>query len=309
MVIPLPFSAPIQNRPFTIPGRPVDPKQELSTQYNNIGVDYFRTLGIRPVQGRVFTERDGADAPLVAIINETTARRLWPDENPIGKRISVGLNRGAPAEREVVGVFADIKQRRLDAEPLLQVCTPVLQEPSRVMYFAVRGKVAVETLLPAIRQQIAAQDQELAVSDVALLVERVSGSVSQRRFAMWLLAIFAGTALLLAVVGLYGVMSYAVAQRTREFGIRMALGAKVGDLLRLVVGQGMKLVFIGLASGVLVSLGMTQVLGGLLFGVQPTDPLTFIAVSLLLFTVGAFACFFPARRATKIDPMVALRAE
>jgi putative ABC transport system permease protein len=177
------------------------------------------------------------------------------------------------------------------------------------MFLAARGGVAAAALLPAIRQRITAIDPELPVSDVALLEERVVTSIRQQRFAMLLLAIFAGTALALAVVGLYGVISYAVAQRTREFGIRVALGAKVHDLLQLVVGQGMKLVMIGLVLGVIGSLALTRVLSGFLFGVRPTDPATFAAVSMLLAIVGVIACWLPARRASKVDPMEALRYE
>lgn len=176
------------------------------------------------------------------------------------------------------------------------------------MFLAVRGRSAAATLLPAIRQRIAALDAELPLSDIALLEERVSGSIRRQRFAMLLLAIFAGTALALAVVGLYGVMSYLAAQRTREFGIRMALGAELRDMLRGIVGHGMKLVLAGLVLGVAGSLALTKVLGGMLFNVRATDPVTFVAVCTLLAAVGAIACYLPARRAAKVDPMVALRA-
>jgi putative ABC transport system permease protein len=307
LAYPFPFAPPIQNKPFSIPGRPVDLAQELSAQYNVVSPEYFHTLGIRFTQGRGFTERDREDSPFVAVVNETLARRLWPDENPIGKKISVGLGRAS--EREVVGVIADIKQRQLDSEPRLQINVPYRQQPMRGMYFAVRGKVPAATLLPAVRQRLATLDRDLPLADVALLSDRVGGSIAQHRFTMALLAGFAATALLLAVVGLYGVISYTVAQRSREFGIRMALGARLADVLRLVVGQGMKLVIVGLVGGVLVSLGLTRVISGLLFGVQPTDPLTFVTVALLLAAVGALACYLPARRATKVDPVVALRAE
>lgn len=307
MVTPLPFSRGILNRPFSVPGRPADLSLELSTQYDIVSPAFFRMTGIRITQGRDFTERDRADTPLVITVSETLARRMWPDENPIGKRLAVGL--GRPAEREVVGVFADFKQRELESEPRLQVCVPLAQETVRSVHLAVRGRVAATTLLPLVRKQIAALDPELPDADVALWQERVADSIAARRVTSWLLTAFSVTALLLAVVGLYGVMSYRVAQRTREFGVRFALGAKVRDLLRLVVGQGMKLVVAGLALGVAGSLTLTRVLRGFLFGVQPTDPATFGAVALLLAVVGALACWLPARRAAKIDPVVALRAE
>jgi putative ABC transport system permease protein len=307
MVFPLPFSRPIVNRPFAVPGRPVDPSLELSTQYDIVSPEFFRALGIRITQGRGFTERDRADSPLVITVSETLARRIWPDENPIGKRISVGL--GRLAEREVVGVFADFKQRELESEPRIQVCVPFAQEPMRSMYLAVRGRVAATVLLPLLRERIAALDRDLPYTDLAMWHERVADSIAVRRITTWLLAAFSGTALLLAVLGLYGVMSYSVAQRTREFGVRVALGAKVRDLLQLVVSQGMKLVVVGLVVGVVGSLALTRVLSGFLFGVQPTDPGTFAVVSALLVLVGALACWLPARRATKVDPVVALRAE
>jgi putative ABC transport system permease protein len=306
-VFPLPFSGPILNRPFAIPGRPVDPAQELSTQYNIVSPEYFRALGIRVTQGRSFTERDQTDAPLVVMINETLARRIWPDENPIGKRISIGMNRAV--EREVVGVFADIKQRQLDSEPLLHVCVPHRQEPFRLMYLAVRGQAAATTLLPALRQRIVALDQDLPIIDAALWSERVTSSIAPRRVTMWLLAAFATTALLLAVVGLYGVMSYMVTQRTREFGIRVALGAQWADLLRMVVGHGMKLVALGVVIGLAGAFAISRVIAGLLFEVSPTDPLTFVGVASVLAVAAATACWLPARRAAGVDPMISLRAE
>ncbi|MES2696468.1 MAG: ABC transporter permease [Verrucomicrobiota bacterium] len=306
-VFPLPFSGPIMNVPFKIPGRPEDPALELAAETNIVSPEYFHTLGIRVTQGRAFTDRDRADTPPVVIINETLARRIWPGESPLGKRIAIG--RGRPPEREVVGVFADIKQRQLDSEPLLQACVPSAQSPLRTMYLAVRGRVAADTLLSLVRQRVAALDANLPVADIALWADRMAQSIAPRRVTLWLLGAFATTALLLAVVGLYGVMSYLVAQRTREFGIRMALGATIRDVLQLVVGHGMKLVLAGLVLGVIGSLALTQALAGFLYGVQPTDPGTFAAVSALLAAVGALACYLPGRRATKVDPMLALRAE
>jgi len=179
----------------------------------------------------------------------------------------------------------------------------------RSMFLAARGSSEATMLLPAIRQRMAALDAELPLSDIALLEERVAGSIRRQRFAMLLLAIFAGTALALAAVGLYGVMSYLVAQRTREFGLRMALGAQLRDMLKLIVGHGMKLVLAGLVLGVAGALALTKVLAGMLFNVRASDPVTFVAVCTLLAAVGVMACYLPARRAAKVDPMVALRAE
>ena len=303
-VNPVPFAAAISNQAFRVPGRPLRPAEQLSAQYNIVSPDYFRALRIRLTQGRAFTERDRVGSPAVAIVNETLAQQMWPGEDPLGKRLGLGQE-----EHEVVGVFADIKQRQLDSEPRMQVCVPVLQQGPRTMFLAVRGTVTARSLLPAIRQRIATLDANVPVTDVALVEERVEGSIRQQRFAMLLLAMFAGVGLALAVVGLYGVMSYLVAQRTREFGIRLGLGATIPDLLRRVVGQGVKLVIVGLVAGVLGSLALTRVLSGFLFGVRPTDPSTFLAVAGLLVAAGALACYLPARRAAKVDPIEALRAE
>jgi putative ABC transport system permease protein len=304
VVNPIPFSSLISNQPFRVPGRPLDPAEQLSAQYNIISPDYFRALRIPITQGRAFTERDRIGSPAVVIVNETLARRMWPGEDPLGKRLGLGRE-----ESEVVGVFADIKQRQLDSEPRLQICVPLLQQPSRSMFLAVRGRSEVTMLLPAIRQRIAALDADVPLSDIELLEDRVAGSIRKQRFTMLLLAIFGGTALALAVVGLYGVMSYLVAQRTREFGIRMALGAKLRDMLKLIVGHGMKLVLAGLVLGAAGSIALRKVLDGMLFNMQATDPFTFVVVCTLLAAVGAIACYVPARRASRIDPMEALRHE
>jgi putative ABC transport system permease protein len=304
VVSPVPFSSLISNQPFRVPGRPINLAEQLSAQYNIISPDYFRTLRIRITQGRAFTKRDRIGSPAVAIVNETLAQRMWPGENPLGKRLGLGRD-----ESEVVGVFADIKQRQLDSEPRLQIYVPVLQQPTRSIFVAVRGNSEVMMLLPAIRQRIAGLDADVPLSDIELLEDRVAGSIRKQRFAMLLLAIFAGTALALAVVGLYGVMSYLVAQRTREFGIRMALGAELRDMLKLIVGHGMKLVLAGLVLGVAGSIALKKVLAGMLFNVQATDPFTFVVVCTLLAAVGAVACYVPARRAAKVDPIEALRHE
>lgn len=303
-VYPVPFSGPISNQPFRAPGRPTDPAEQLSAQLNIVSPEYFRTLRIRLTQGRVFTERDRVGAPGVAIVNETLAQRMWPGESPLGKRLGLGRE-----ESEVVGVFADIKQRQLDTEPRMQICVPALQRAPRTMFLAARASIDAASLMPAIRQRIAAIDAALPVSDVALVDARVAGSIRQQRFAMLLLASLAGTALALAVVGLYGVLSYLVVQRTREFGIRVAFGAEMGDVLKLVVGQGMKLVLAGLVLGAAGALALSRVISGMLFGVRATDPGTLVAVCGLLAAVGAVACYLPARRAARVDPVVALRGE
>ena len=309
LVFPLPFSGPIQNQPFSAVGRVASLAEELSTQFNIVSPDYFRALGIRVTQGRVFDQRDIEGAPPVVMVNETLARRIWPDENPVGKRVTLGRGRSATIEREVVGVFSDIKQRELDSGPLFQICAPHAQAQTRTLFLAVRGHVDASTLLAPVRDQIKALDPDLPLTDLALWSDRLTGSIAPRRLMAWLLTAFAGAALLLAVVGLYGVMSYLVAQRTREFGVRVALGAQWSDLRRLVLGHGMRLVMTGVVLGVAAALALSRVIRSLLFEVSATDPSTFLAVALTLLFAAAAACWLPARRAARVDPMRALRAE
>ena len=293
---------------LVIEGRPEPaPGEEPSTNYYAVSPDYFRAMGIPLLRGRSFTEQDRAGAPRVAIINETLARRFFPDEDPIGKRIHV--TNGPETFREIVGIVGDVRQYGLEREPPAQAYEPYLQEPFAGMSLVVRAAADPANLSAAIRQEVFALDKDQPVASVRTLEEVLAASVAQRRFSMTLLGVFGGIALLLASVGIFGVMNYTVAQRTHEIGIRMALGAQRRDILRLVVGQGMTLTLVGVALGLVAAFAGTRLMASLLYGVSATDPLTFTGVALLLALVAFLACYLPARRAMKVDPMIALRYE
>ncbi|HEY7546994.1 MAG TPA: FtsX-like permease family protein, partial [Blastocatellia bacterium] len=258
------------------------------------------------LKGRAFTERDTEKAPPVLIINETMARTFWPDEEPIGKRVKFG---GDDAWREIVGVVGDVKWDGLHLGAGLHSYTPHLQEAWPFMTIAVRSNMDSTSVIAAVRHEIQSIDPLLPISSVKTMEAVIAETVAPRRFSMMLFTLFAAVALLLVAVGIYGVMSYSVTQRTHEMGIRMALGAKRSDVVRLVVGHGMMLAVGGIAAGAAAALGVTRLMESMLFGVEATDPITFIAVSILLALVAFASCYFPARRATKVDPMTALRYE
>jgi ABC-type antimicrobial peptide transport system permease subunit len=248
-------------------------------------------------------------ALVLLVINEAMARQHWPDEDPIGRRISFNSRDNQPIWREIVGVVKNVRHAALDAEPKPQIYFPFTQVPSPFMTLVARTDGDPMNFVAAVRSQVQAIDRDQPISNVHTMEELLARSVSQRRFNLLLLTIFAGVALLLAAVGIYGVMSYAVERRTHEIGVRMALGARTGNVLRLLLGQGMKLLVMGVAIGLAAAFALTRFISTLLFGVRPTDPATFVAIALLLTVVALLACYIPARRATKVDPMVALRCE
>jgi putative ABC transport system permease protein len=277
-----------------------------------VGSDYFRTLGIPLRQGRDYTERDGLRSAQVVIINEAFAKAHFPGENPIGKRIdpSMSVGDGDPPMREVIGVVADSRSRSLSAAPEPEVYLHIPQVPALgSMTLMLRSQSDPMSLAAAARQEITKLDPNLPIYDIKPLDEYISDSVAQSRFNSALLGAFAGVALLLTAIGLYGVIAYSVAQRTQEIGIRMALGARPSDALRLVIGQGMALVFIGVALGLGGAFAATRLIRGLLFDIGAADPLTFASVAALITLIALLACYIPARRATKVDPMIALRCE
>jgi predicted permease len=279
----------------------------LSTGFNVVGPNYFQTMGTTLLRGRDFTEADRKGAPGVVIINETLAARLWPDENSVGKRVSVSGAEGPFLE--VVGVARDGKYRSLGETPQPYIYQPVLQSYDPKMTLVVRTTGDPRSIVTSVREQIGALDANLPTAEVKTLREQVDLSLFPSRVAAWTLGGFGVLALLLAAIGIYGVVSYSVAQRTREIGLRRALGAKESDVLRLVLGEGSFVILIGLALGLLLAFAATRMIAGFLYGVAPTDPLTFVMVPLLLGLIAVVACYLPARRATKVDPMVALRYE
>jgi len=293
---------------FVIEGRPpLPPGAGQSTNYYAVSSDYFKAMGIPLLRGRVFTEQDTRNSTRVAVISESMAKRVFPNEDPIGKRIHV--TNGPTVFREIVGIVGDVKHYGLDQDTTLQTYEPYTQQPFSFMTLVVRTAGDPTNLTSAIRNQVLSIDKEQPVSGVRTLEQRVSTSIAQQRFSMLLLGVFAAVAMVLAAVGIYGVLSYAAAQRTHEIGIRMALGARAGDVLKMVIGQGMKLTLAGVALGSGAALALTQLMKRLLFGVTAADPMTYAVIALSLTLVALFACWIPARRAAKVDPMVALRRE
>jgi putative ABC transport system permease protein len=294
---------------FVIEGRPeLPPEKVQDAKFNTATPDYFDLMGIGHVRGERMSERHREGAPDVGLINETMARKFWPNEDPVGKRI----NTGNPASNPwitVIGVVRDTRSSGLEKEPYPQVYLPALQFRQRAMTFVARTSADPAGVVPAVRRELAALDKELPLYNVRTMEQVLADSISRRRFQMILTAAFAGVGLLLAAVGIYGVISYSVAQRTHELGVRVALGARAGDILRLVVGQGLGLALAGVGVGLALALGLTRVLASMLYGVSATDPLTFAFVALALLGVALLACLVPARRATKVDPMIALRYE
>jgi putative ABC transport system permease protein len=303
----LPLAGFDNDNDFVIEGRPKPlPNQQPVAWANSTSVDYFRTMGIQLRDGRSFTDRDTETAPKVALISETFARRYFPDETPLGKRIGNG---NPDNWTEIVGVVADVKQFGLSQDARVTMYFPLAQRPARRLFYALRTTAEPLSQTPVFRNAVATLDKNLAVSDIQTMQGRTAQSIGQERFTLLLFGLFAALALILAAAGIYGVMSYSVAQRTHEIGIRQALGAQTRDVLALVLREGLLLVLIGAAIGVSAALLLTSLMEKLLFGVSPTDPLTFVGVAGLLAAVALLACYLPARRATRVDPMEALRYE
>jgi putative ABC transport system permease protein len=297
---------------FSVEGRPPLTKDKWPrVNYRSVSPDYFRAVGVSVIKGRAFDAHDNYSAPLVVVVNQSLARRDFPGEEPVGNRINTGaLGRdGQPIWLEIVGVVGDVRSLELSSEPTPEIYSSYLQDPFADMSFVVRTAVEPEGLIPAVREAVRQVDRAQPVTEFREMEQLVGEAAAQPRFNSLLLAVFAGLSLLLAAAGIYGVMSYGVTQRTREIGLRVALGAQRGDVLKLVVGRGMALTLLGVGIGLAASFGLTRLLRSLLFGVSETDPLTFACVALLLTLVALLACYVPARRATKVDPMVALRYE
>jgi putative ABC transport system permease protein len=310
----LPFGT--MNHPtFIIEGRPIPEDNKPNGQRYTVSPDYFQALGIELIKGRVFNAEDIRDSQQVIVIDEMLAQRYFPNEDPIGKRLKHGAT---TPSLEIVGVVRHVEPYSLDGQgpgPAQFYTnfnqTPLQSLPSGVRRINVLVRTEVEplSLASAVRAQVAALNKDQAVFNVRTMEQAVAQSIAARRFSMLLLTVFAVVALALASLGIYGLMSYAVAQRAREIGVRMALGAQAPDVLKLVIGQGMKLALAGVALGLVASLALTRTMKTLLFGVSATDPATFTAIALLLVLVALLACWIPARQAMRVDPMIALRCE
>jgi putative ABC transport system permease protein len=303
----LPLSGSDMNVGFTIEGRQEPPGTRTSAVYFGVSPDYFKAMGIRVLKGRTFSEGDNQQGPPVVIISEAFARRYWANQDPIGQRLNININKSGSAE--IVGVVADVKQLALAESTRPGMYTPFPQTPWPFMSIVVRTPGDPAAVTGSLRAVIAGLDRDQAPGKVKAVTEYVANSVATPRFTATLVGSFAALALLLAGFGLFSVMAYSVAQRRREIGIRMALGAQAGDVRSLVVSQAMRVGGVGLAVGLVGALAATRVLDSLLFGVTATDPLTFGGVCAALLAVLMLAAYLPARRATRVDPMIALRTE
>jgi predicted permease len=290
-----------------IEGRPPWERGQVPiVEISTVSHDYFRTLGMQMRAGRVFNEADRADAPLVVIINETLAKRFFTGEDPLGKRLDSFKPKSPWAV--IVGVVADVKHLGPDKEVRPELYFPDSQTGLYTdPVLAVRTTIEPARMAADVRREVAAGDPDQPVYEVMTMEQRLANSIALRRNSMLLFAIFAAMALIIAAIGIYGVISYSVSQRTREIGIRMALGAERRDVLKLVLKQGLKLISAGVTIGLIASLGLTRVMKNLLFEVSATDPPTFVVIALILTIIALLACWVPARRATKVDPVVALR--
>jgi len=295
---------------FIAADKPVPPRPELpNAAMIPVSANYFEAMGIRLVKGRGFSSSDTADSSHVAVINETLAARIWPGEDPIGKRLKQGFPEDQNPWREVIGVVANVKMFGAEFGTPRQIYLPLAQESLPSISLVVRTAGEPSGAVAAVEQTIRAIEKDLPVYAIRSMDQLLGNSLAQRRLMLVLLASFAALALLLAAVGIYGVIAYSVRQRTHELGVRMALGAQRRDVLKLILTQGLKLALLGDGLGLLAAFALTRWMESLLFGVRPTDPLTFSVIAIALLLVALLACYLPARRATKVDPLTALRHE
>jgi putative ABC transport system permease protein len=285
------------------------PGQFPNTEFTPISANYFEAMGIRLSQGRWFNSADAASAPTVAIINETLARRIWPGEDPLGKRLRTGRPEMYSPWLEVVGVVADVKSYGVERDAPLQTYVPFAQSPPSNFWLVARTTGEPLQAAAGVERAIHSIDKDLPVSSIRSMDQLLGSSLAARRLTLVLMGGFAALALLLAAIGVYGVISYSVRRRTHEIGVRMALGAQRRDVLKLILAQGARLALLGVAIGLGAALALIRWMETLLFEVRPTDPLTFAVTAAVLALVALIACYLPARRATKVDPMVAIRRE
>jgi len=298
----LPLLPGNSTRGLTLPDSP--PNAQLTAHYRTASPDYFRAMGIQLLRGRAFVDADREGRPLVAVVSASAAQRFWPGRNPIGERFSIDV-----PEIAVVGIVGDVHAAALDAAPQPTIYVPYRQDPWPFMTFALRTSAAPGTLASAVRDAIWRVDKEQPIGAVRTMDEQLSNSLTRRRFSVTLLTGFGVVAVSLAAIGLYGVLAFVVAQRRREIGLRMALGAQARDVITDVLGQGLRLALVGVAAGIGLALAATRLLRSLLYGTSPTDTLTYVAVATLLVIIAAGASFVPALRASRVDPLTALRDE
>ncbi|HEY7546948.1 MAG TPA: FtsX-like permease family protein, partial [Blastocatellia bacterium] len=296
---------------FGIESRPLTPADGIiHTDLSVASSDYFRAMGIPILKGRAFTDQDIATSKPVVLIDENFAERFWPGENPLGQRIAYDRDENRNIRwREIVGVVRRVKHYGLDADARIQIYVPYRQHASNAMDLIVRAEGDPVNLASAVRNEVLALDKDQPIADITTMERALADSLAERRFNMSLLGVLGAVALLLAAVGIYSVIAYSVTQRTHEIGLRMALGAQTSDVMKLVVGRGLKLILTGVAIGLAGSVALTRLMKGLLFEVSAADPLTLALISLILTGVALAACYLPARRATRIDPIEAIRYE
>jgi len=314
LIYPLPLGGDSNSGTFLIAGRPaVRPEDKPTSNHRTISPDYFRALKIEVSRGRTFDEHDTQHSSPVVIVNETFARLYFAGTEAVGQHIVIegeSGDNGEPPPREIIGVVGDVRHESLDTASGPEYYVPFTQAPQASMSLVVLSSADNPgSLAASLRDVIKQMDKDQYVATIQPMTKLIAESVARRRFNALLTGLFAGVALMLASVGIFGVLNYTVAQRTQEIGLRVALGAQTHDVLRLVLGQGVRLILFGLALGLAASFALTRVLASMLFGVRPTDPATFVAVSFLLAGVALLACYIPARRATRVDPLVALRYE
>jgi putative ABC transport system permease protein len=299
---------PPDNSLRAVEGRPAQPHDSGALTWTTVSGEYFRAMGVPLLAGRYFSEHDTVNSPLVAIIDEAMARRYWPRENAVGKRFKGQDARGSNDDwLTVIGVVANVRRQGLEQEP-----TPHVYEWHKqagpVGSFVVRTRANPAALANSIRAAVRQIEPHAVVNDVMPIRKHIESQTAARRFQTWLLGLFAGLAMILSTVGIYGVMSYATARRTHEIGVRIAVGATQKSILTMVLRSGLVLALCGLGAGFAAAMAVTRILSGLLYGVTATDPLTFVAAALALFLVGATATLVPAWRATRVDPLVTLRS-
>jgi predicted permease len=291
---------------FAIEDRPVESSQDLRAERIRISPDYFKVFQATLLRGRSFTEGDEDGKPLVAIIDESTARKYWPTRDPLGRRVRFGKD-PTKSWTTVVGIIKDIKNDGLDIDGIPHIYVSVYQDPSKQVSAVLRTPLPAALLEPQIRHEIQSIDPGLPVFNVSSMNDILDRSLASRRFSADLVGGFAGVALVLASIGIYGLLAFMVGQRSREIGLRMALGARPADILKLIVTKGVVLAGVGIIAGVILSASTASMMASLLYGVRPHDPAVFVVVPLLLFAVAVLASYVPAWRATKVDSMTALR--